>query len=176
MKTALLVVDVQQALVDERPARMDEFLLNIGMLIDAAHQGETEVIYVRHDGGAGDSLAFGSAGWQLERSLAPHANERVFDKRFRSAFKNTGLQQYLQEREITRLIVCGMQTEYCITTSVTVAFELGFEVLIPSGATTTYSNPFISGEKLVNYYERMIWTDPLANVIPMEQALELLKH
>ena len=36
MKTALLVIDVQQALVDERPARMDEFLLDIGMLIDAA--------------------------------------------------------------------------------------------------------------------------------------------
>ena len=176
MKTALLVIDVQQALVDEHPARMDEFLLNIGMLIGAAHQGKTEVIYVRHDGGAGDSLAFGSTGWHLERSLSPRADERIFDKRFRSAFLKTGLQKYLQEREITRLIICGMQTEYCITTSVTVAFELGFEVLIPSGATTTYSNPFISGEKLVNYYERMIWTDPLANLIPMEQALKLLKH
>lgn len=175
MKSALLVIDVQQALIDERPARMDEFLLNIGMLIGAAHQGGTEVIYVRHDCGAGDSLAFGSVGWQLERSLTPRADERIFDKRFRSAFFKTGLHKYLQEREITRLIVCGMQTEYCITTSVTVAFELGYEVLIPSGATTTYSNPFVAGEKLINYYERMIWTDPLANVITMDQAIERLK-
>ena len=176
MKTALLVIDVQQAMIDEHPARMDEFMLNLKLLIDTAHQSGTEVIYVRHDGGEGDVLAYGTSGWQLEKSLHPRAEERVFDKRLGSAFRQTGLRDYLTEREISRLVVCGMQTEYCITTSVTVAFELGFEVLIPSGATTTYSNPFISGEKLVNYYERMIWTDPLANVIPMEQALERLKR
>ena len=174
MKTALLVIDVQQALVDERPARMDEFLLNIGMLIDAAHQGETEVIYVRHDCGAGDSLAFGSIGWQLERSITPRAEERIFDKRFRSAFFKTGLQKYLQEREITRLIICGMQTEYCIDTSVKTAFERGFTVVVPAGATSTYANPFLSGEKLISYYEHMIWHEPLAKVVSVEQAQKLL--
>ena len=175
MKTALLVIDIQQALINGQPARMDEFLMNIHMLISAAHQGKTEVIYVRHDGGEGDDLAYGLPGWELERSLLPSKEERIFDKRFRSAFLKTGLHAYLQEKQITRLIVCGMQTEYCVATSAIVAFELGYEVVIPSGATTTYSNPFLSGEKLINYYERMIWTDPLVNVISMEQALEQLE-
>ena len=44
MKTALLVIDVQQAMIDERPARMDEFMLNLKLLIDAAHSGQTEGI------------------------------------------------------------------------------------------------------------------------------------
>ena len=39
MKTVLLVIDVQQAMIDDRPARMDEFMLNLKMLIDAAHKG-----------------------------------------------------------------------------------------------------------------------------------------
>ncbi len=174
MKTALLVIDVQQAMIDDRPARMDEFMLNLNLLIDAAHKGSTEVIYVRHDGGEGDALAYGTAGWQLERSLHPAPDERVFDKRFGSAFRQTGLHEYLSGRNIARLVVCGMQTEHCIDTSVKVAFEFGYEVVIPSGATTTYATPFLSGEKLIHYYERMIWHEPLARVVDIEEALSLL--
>lgn len=174
MKTALLVIDVQQAMIDEHPARMDEFMLNLKLLIDTAHQGGTEVIYVRHDGGEGDVLAYGTSGWQLEKSLHPRAEERVFDKRFGSAFRQTGLREYLVEREISRLVVCGMQTEYCIDTSVKVAFEFGYDVVIPAGGTTTYANPFLSGDKLINYYEHMIWNEPLARVVPMEEALGIL--
>jgi nicotinamidase-related amidase len=174
MKTVLLVIDVQQGLIDDQPARKDEFLLNLSLLIDAAHKSGTEVVYVRHDGGEGDSLAYGAPGWQLERSLKPRADERIFDKCFSSAFRKTGLHEYLAEQGVNRLVVCGMQTEYCIDTSVKVAFEFDYEVVIPSGATTTYANPFLSGEKLVYYYERMIWHEPLARVVDMESALSLL--
>ncbi len=174
MKTVLLVIDVQQGLIDDQPARKDEFLLNLSLLIDAAHKAGTEVVYVRHDGGKGDSLAYGAPGWQLERSLKPRADERIFDKRFSSAFRKTELHEYLTEQGVNRLVVCGMQTEYCVDTSVKVAFELGYEVILPSGATTTYANPFLSGEKLVYYYERMIWHEPLARVVDMETALSLL--
>ena len=175
MKTALLVIDVQQAMIDERPARMDEFMLNLKLLIDSAHNGGTEVIYVRHDGGEGDMLEYGTPGWQLDRSLNPRVDERIFDKRFGSAFRQTRLHEYLQSRAITRLVVCGMQTEYCIDTSVKVAFELGYTVIIPASATTTYSNPFLSGDKLIHYYERMIWHEPLARVADLEEVLALLQ-
>lgn len=174
MKTALLVIDVQQALIDDQPARKDEFLLNLSLLIDAAHKNQTEVIYVRHDGGQGDPLAAGEPSWQLERSLRPREHERIFDKRFSSAFRQTGLHEYLSSQGITRLVVCGMQTEYCVDTSVKVAFEHGYEVLIPSGATTTYTNPFLSGDKLIHYYERMIWHKPLAKVVDVETVLSLM--
>ena len=174
MKTALLVIDVQQAMIDDHPARMDEFLLNIKLLIDAAHKSGTEVVYVRHDGGEGDTLAYGTSGWQLDQSLQPRTDERIFDKRFSSAFRQTGLQEYLTAQGISRLVICGMQTEYCIDTSIKVAFEFGYEVVVPAGATTTFANPFLSGEKLIAYYEHMIWHEPLARVISMEDALRLL--
>lgn len=175
MKTVLLVIDVQQALIDDQPANKDTFLINLRLLIDAAHDGSTEVVYVRHDGGEGDVLAYGEPGWQLEQSLKPRTDERIFDKRFGSAFLKTGLTDYLRSRNVDRLVICGMQTEYCIDTSVKAAFEHGFEVFVPSGATTTYANPFLSGEKLIYYYERMIWHEPLARVLPLEEAISLLK-
>jgi len=175
MKTALLVIDVQQALIDDQPANKDTFLVNLKLLIDAAHEGGTEVIYVRHDGGEGDVLAYGEPGWQLDQSLAPRSDERIFEKRFNSAFLKTGLNEYLAKKGITNLVICGMQTEYCIDTSVKTAFEHGYEVVVPSDATTTYANPFLSGDKLVYFYERMIWHEPLARVVPLEEAIQLLK-
>lgn len=174
MKTVLLVIDIQQALVEAHPANEDTFLRNVKTMIDAAHACKTEIVYVRHDGGAGDILEKGTVGWQLHGSLKPGPNERIFDKRYASAFMETGLYEYLSERGVTRLIVCGMQTEYCIDTSVKSAFEHGFSVVIPSGSTATYTNHFLSGEKMISYYERMIWHEPLANVVPMHDALALL--
>lgn len=174
MKTALLVIDVQQALIDDQPANKDAFLVNLKLLIDAAHEGGTEVIYVRHDGGEGDVLAYGEPGWQLDKSLVPRSDERIFEKRFNSAFLKTGLTEYLSSKGVTNLVICGMQTEYCIDTSVKTAFEHGYDVVVPSGATTTYANPFLSGDKIVYFYERMIWHEPLAHVVPLEEAIQLL--
>lgn len=176
MKTALLVVDIQQALVDAHPAHEDTFLLNADLLIHAAHDAGKEVIYVRHDGGPESELEAGTPGWQLNRSISPEEGERIFDKRYSSAFRDTDLENYLHSCGIERLVICGMQTEYCIDTTIKAAFEHHFAVIVPSGATTTYANPFLSGEKLVSYYEHMIWHEPLALVLPMDRSLSLLRE
>jgi len=174
LKTVLLVVDVQQALIDANPVREDEFFLNLKMLIDAAHASGTEVVYVRHDSGPDDVLKAGTEGWQLHRSLKPREDERVFDKKFNSAFHKTGLNEYLKEKRVGRIVLCGMQTEHCIDTTCKVAFELGYDVLIPSGGTTTFTNPFLTGEKLINFYEHMIWHEPMASVRPMDAVLSII--
>lgn len=175
MKTALLIIDVQQALTDARPAQADSFLLNLSLLAETARNAGKEAVYVRHDGGEGDELQRGLPGWEITREIAPQDGERVFDKRFNSAFRDTALQAYLQTQGIRRLVVCGMQTEYCIDTSVKVAFELGYDLVIPSGAVTTFDNPFLTGAKLNQYYERMIWNGSFARVLPMEEALAVLR-
>lgn len=175
-KTVLLVVDVQQALIDASPVREDEFLINLKMLIDAAHAGGTEVVYVRHDSGPDDVLEAGTDGWQLHRSLKPRTNEHVFDKKVNSAFNKTGLHEYLQGNNVNRIVLCGMQTEYCIDTTCKVAFELGYDVIIPSGGTTTFTNPFLTGDKLINFYERMIWNEALAEVLTMDETLTMINE
>ena len=175
MKTALLVIDVQNALIDDHPAQLDIFLHNIVTLIDTARALGAEVLYVRHDGGAGDVLEYGTPGWQLHSSLAPETQERIFEKRFPSSFKGTGLREYLHQQGIERLVLCGMQTEYCIDSSAKAAFEHGFDVAIPYDATTTYNNPFLSGEQIIHFYEKMIWGEPVVRVVTIEEATELLK-
>ena len=176
MKTALLVIDIQQSMIDDHPANEETFLNNVAKLISAAHASGKEVVYVQHDGGTNDPLEKGTPGWRLHHSLRPTSSERVFDKQYPSAFKDTGLREYLFGRGVECVMICGMQTEHCIDSSVKTAFEHGFAVVIPSGATTTYSNPFLSGERMVLYYEKMIWHLPVVEVVSMQDALYILNQ
>ncbi|MFX4004076.1 isochorismatase family protein, partial [Streptococcus suis] len=69
--------------------------------------------------------------------VAPFASEKIFDKSFNSAFKEPGLHGYWQEKEIERLIILGMATNFCIDTTIKVAGELGYKVAVIQGGTTT---------------------------------------
>ena len=42
------------------------------------------------------------------------SDEKVFQKQYNSIFKETGLKDYLDKEDIGRLVLCGMQTEYCV--------------------------------------------------------------
>ena len=69
--TALLVVDVKTAMVEDHPYNETSVLSNIVTLISLCRKKGLEVIYVRHDGGPGDSLEQGSAGWQIWSGIEP---------------------------------------------------------------------------------------------------------
>ena len=121
-KMAVLIVDVQKALVEAHPYREEEFLQELENLADSARKAGTEIIYVRHDGGAGDELESGTEGWKIHEAVEPKTGERIFDKSFNSAFLETDLEEYLKEKQITDLILMGMQTEYCIDATCKAAF------------------------------------------------------
>ena len=167
--TVLLVVDVQTSMVENHPYNESNVLSNIKTLISLCREKCVEVIYVRHDGGIGDELERGTDGWQIWKDIEPLSSEQIFDKRFNSAFRGTGLAAYLDSRKIQRIILAGLQTEYCIDTTCKVAFEYGYEVLIPEESTSTYDNEYFSGEKIVKYYTQKIWKDRFAQIIPMEE-------
>jgi nicotinamidase-related amidase len=167
---ALLVIDVQTGLVNAHPYGEETLLANIQKLLAAFRKAALPVIYVRHDGG-GEFLAHGTPDWEIARAIAPESGEPVFEKRVNSAFRNTELHAYLQERGIKNLVICGMQTEYCVDTNVKVAFELGYNVLIPHEGTSTFDTPQFSAHDLIAYYETHIWGDELAQVVPMDKLL-----
>ena len=139
---ALIVIDMQEALVGRRPCGADETVDAIARLVGACRASGVPVLHVRHDGGPGDELEAGTDGWRICAPLAPQEGEPVFDKRFNSAFRRTGLQAHLERRGLRRLLMCGMQTEFCFDASVKVAFELGFDVTVPRGAVTSFDSAF----------------------------------
>lgn len=171
MKTALLIIDVQTALVGEQPHDCAGFLAKVKALLARARAGGAEVLFVQHDGGAGDPLEQGGPGWQIHAEVAPLPGERVFEKRLPSAFKNTGLHRYLKEQGINHLVLVGMPTELGIDATCRSADDLGYVVTIPQGCTTTVDNEYLSGARAVEYYERHIWNGRFARVVPPDQVL-----
>jgi len=166
----MMVIDVQKALIDDHPYQESELLQNIGVLLSACREQRIPVIYVQHQEETG-ALVAGSDGWQIAAPIAPLPGEKTFDKKFNSAFRQTGLHEYLQQIGAHHLIICGMQTEYCVDTTVKVAFELGYDVDIPNGGTSTYDNKLFSAADLVKFYQWYIWHDRFAHVLSMEALL-----
>ncbi|MGQ7344631.1 cysteine hydrolase family protein [Streptococcus suis] len=167
MKSALLVIDIQNLLVKEKPYAIEERLALWQDSLAQARQAGLEVIHVRHHD---QELVKGTADWEIHSTVAPLANEKIFDKTFNSAFKETGLHAYLQEKGIEQLIIMGMATNFCIDTTVKVAFELGYTVaVIKDGTTTTYTADLPAND-LIGQYET-IWSWSFAQVDTLENII-----
>jgi nicotinamidase-related amidase len=171
---ALLVVDIQIALMNEHPYNETTFIENTKQLIALFRKNNIPVIYVQHDGGAGDELERGLEGWKIYSEIAPLEGEVVVDKCYNSSFRQTTLKSELSKLQAQNIVLCGMQTEHCIDATCKAAFEHGYNVTIIKGTTTTFDNDFASGEKLSQYYEEKIWNNRYAKVIPMQEIVSQL--
>lgn len=168
---ALLVVDVQTALMNEKPYQCERFIENLKHLLDEARKKGTMVIYIRHNGCWGEDLEPNSVGWEIDKRIKPLEQEKIIDKSYNSAFKKTCLHEFLQENQITELIMTGLQTEYCIDTTVKVAFEYGYDVIIPKDCTSTFHNEYMGGHEICRFYERNIWANRFAKISSVEQVI-----
>lgn len=175
--TVLLVVDVQTALIESHPYQEKKILKNIGQLLAQCRKSGIEVIYVRHDSGEDDELKYGSEGWQVEHRVEPAAGERIFDKKFNSAFRQTGLKEYLDKKGVKNIILVGLQAEYCIDATCKVAFEYGYQVYVPRDCIFTFDTPSFSAKALLDFYVNDIWKDRFAKVLSIEELeQEILKY
>ena len=116
MSTALVIIDLQQGMFSDKvaPYRGDEVLRRAGDLLKRARGAHVPVFHVQHDGGPGDILYKGSAGWQHLPAVSPAAGETVIEKRHSSAFHGTDFHNRLQDAGVDRLVIAGMQTEFCV--------------------------------------------------------------
>lgn len=171
----LLVVDAQKLITNARLYNFDGFAANVRRLIATARENGVEVVYVRHDDGADKPLTRGTAGFEIYEAFTPMAGERIFDKRVNSPFRDSGLLEYLWERQIKQIAVVGLQTEYCIDATVKCGFEHGFEMIVPDGANSTFDNEYMTAKETYEYYNRSIWNGRYAQCVSMEEAIEKMK-
>ncbi|WP_217077762.1 cysteine hydrolase family protein [Clostridium baratii] len=175
-KKALLVVDVQTALVLEKPFAVEEVISNIKSLLKICRENDVEIIYVRHNGEVGTELEANTDGWSIYNEIKPIGNEKIINKNFNSAFRGTELKEYLDKKGIKELILTGIQTEYCIDATCKVAFEYEFKVIIPEMTNTTFDNEYMSAEFLYKYYNFNIFDRRFATVESIEDTIERLTH
>ena len=170
----LLVIDMQKGIVDEELYAFDTFMDRTVRLIDAARKNNTEVIFVQHNAGEGSGLSVGDEDFEIIDRIRPQQGEKVFVKTINSCFGNSDFKAYMKQQEDKRLMIVGLQTNYCIDATVKSAFERGYEVIIPEGTNSTFDNNYMTGETAVRYYNEDVW-EGLADVVPFEEALEMIQ-
>ena len=150
MSTALLIIDVQQALCSGEYECFDiqRVLQNINSLSAKARDTGVPVILVQHEA-EDDLLQHGSKGWQLADGLETSPQDLRVRKTTRDSFYQTPLQNLLQEQGADRLIICGLQTDYCVNATVRQALTLGYDVMLVGDAHSTVDNGNLSAEDII---------------------------
>ncbi len=152
-ETALIVVDVQQGLVDWLAAeRRASFLATLSSLLARAREAGVPVVYIRHND---EDLVTGTSQWEVAGEIAPRAGEPIVEKTFRDAFRETNLEDVLQRLNAKRLVVCGMQTEYCVDSTVREAERRGYRVTLIGDGTATYPAGGLTEEQIRDHVYRV---------------------
>ena len=86
------------------------------------------------------------SGNQFNDLVTPRKREPVIKKNVNSAFIGTDLQAYLDYAKITAVVIAGLTTDHCISTTTRMAGNLGYETFIVAAATATFDKKGIDGQ------------------------------
>lgn len=152
MKTAVLVIDMQQGLCVGPGAAHDcaGTIARINTVTQRAREARLPVIFVQHED-AGD-LVHDSAAWQLAQGLETASFDFRLRKTTPDAFLRTGLERLLKSRDVTELVICGLHTEFCVDTSCRRALALGLPVTLVSDGHSSAGNAAITAEQVIAHH------------------------
>ncbi|WP_338848393.1 cysteine hydrolase family protein [Massilia sp. W12] len=157
MTSALLIIDVQQALCyGEWAAWQAQALIGrVNLLAQQARAARRPVIWVQHEEDEGP-LVFDAPGWRLAQGLQTAPDDLYVRKRASDAFHQTALHEILQARGVTNLVICGMQSEYCIDSSCRRALALGYAVQLAADAHSTLDNPHLPAAQIIAHHNHTL--------------------
>jgi nicotinamidase-related amidase len=140
-RTALLLVDVQKGFAAEKWGRRNNpgAELRMSEILLAWRRSKRPVIYVRHDSVNPESpLRPQQPGNEIMEIVVPLSGEPIFAKSVNSAFIGTKLEEHLRAEEVENLVIVGLTTPHCISTTARMAGNLGFGVRVVADATAAF--------------------------------------
>ena len=180
---ALLVVDVQQGFDEEAywggNRNNPDAEERIGQLLATWRTLELPVFHIRHASTNPVSRLHPShPGFAFHERAMPQAGEPVITKSVNSGFIGTDLAEQLDARGLKTLIIVGMTTNHCISTTARMAANLGYDTYLISDATATFDRVGINGQRfdaeLVHQVTLASLQEEFATVLDQERLLGLL--
>jgi len=167
VNTALVIIDMQLGNFQGSDSVYDgEILLSkVQRLISKARGEGVPVFYVQNKGSEGDPDETGTPGWEIHPTIVPKEGDVVIEKETPDAFHRTTLSQKLRSKGIEKLVIAGLQTEYCIDTTCRRAYSLEYDVVLVKDAHSTWDSSSLTAEQIVGHHNRVLggWFVTLKN-------------
>jgi nicotinamidase-related amidase len=153
MTTAVLVIDVQQALCTGTDAAFDlnGVIERINSVTARARAVGAAAVFIQHEEAEG-SFKLGTDGWQLASGIETRSDDVRVRKTTPDSFNRTELHALLQARGVTDLVICGLQSDFCVDTTVRRALSLGYEVALVADAHSTVDNGVLSAAQIIAHH------------------------
>jgi nicotinamidase-related amidase len=139
--TALVIIDVQNGFDDPSWGLRNNpgAEAAIARLLGAWRQAKRPIFHVQHlSRNPASPLAPGQKGVEIKNSVKPLTGETVITKQVNSAFIGTDLEERLRRMGIKTLVLTGLCTDHCVSTTTRMAANLGFCAIVPADAAATF--------------------------------------
>lgn len=146
--TALIVIDMQRGFDDPAwGARNNPHAeLRVASLLRHWRACAAPVVHVHHSSRSPEGcFRPGSTGIEPMPQALPRHGESVYRKSVNSAFIGTSLEADLRRRGIASLVIVGLTTNHCVSTTVRMAGNLGFNTCVVADATATFDRKGADG-------------------------------
>ena len=147
-RAALLVIDMQVGFEDPGwgVRNNPQAEQNVGRLLAFWRMTRRPVFYVRHDSTDPKSpLRPLQRGNGIKYQVAPAPGEKVIPKKVNAAFIGTTLEADLRAARADSVVMVGLTTNHCVSTSARMAANLGFTTLVVSDATAAFTRRGMDG-------------------------------
>lgn len=168
MTTALVVIDVQRGMFEIPDFRIHDgegTVERIAGLVARAREAGLPIFFVQHDGGPDHPFHPGKPGFLFHEKLTPRVGDDVTVKHRGSAFNGTDFDAKLKAAGVDTLVVCGMQSEYCVDAAVRGAVERLYQVVLVADGHTTGDSAILRAEDIVAH-ENETLGGSYAQVVP----------
>ena len=165
-RPALILIDIQKGFDNIEywggQRNNPEAEENASELLRLWREHDLPVFHIKHcSSNRASLLNEANAGNEFNNLVTPANNEPVIKKNVNSAFIGTNLKEQLDNAKITKLVIVGLTTDHCISTTARMAGNLGFDTFIVSDATATFNKKGLGGQ---NYSAELIHETALASL------------
>ncbi|KXH85276.1 cysteine hydrolase family protein [Chryseobacterium kwangjuense] len=163
---ALILIDIQKGFLDENYWGGNRNNKNAektsGILLEKWRELDLPVFHIRHSSvNPKSKLHESDPGFQFNDYVLPKDDECVITKNVNSAFIDTDLKERLDKQNIDTLVIIGITTNHCVSTTSRMAGNFGYKTYVISDATAAFDRVGINGEK---YDAELIHLTALANL------------